>query len=144
MFILNLFWKRGLGVGKMEVKLKVVTILGFKAFWPLSSLSEPSAWDGVVWGSAERLEIMGSKISASELSLDQMRSYRECQWCLGKVIICFIIIHFLLFICSLRAQFEGTFKVKTKGDGKEKQSFTQEKGRKRCQFIQEATLWGDR
>lgn len=68
--------------------------------------------------------MMGSKITASEPYLDQMRSCRECQWYLGKAIICLKIIHFFLFISSFRAQFEGTFKVKTKGNRKEKQSFT--------------------
>lgn len=84
---------------------------------------------------------LGTKISASKPSLDQMRSYRVSGvW--HKLGIGFVVTYFLLFIYSFRAQFEGTFKVKTKGDRKEKQSFAQEEGWK-CQFIQEASFWGD-
>lgn len=84
--------------------------------------------------------MMSSKITTSESYLDQMRSCKECQWYLGKAIICLKIIHFVLFNSSLRAQFEGTFKVKTKGNRKEKQSLTEEKGWKCCQLVQEETL----
>ncbi|KAF4790606.1 hypothetical protein TURU_138903 [Turdus rufiventris] len=48
-----------------------------------------------------------------------------------------------VLLSSFRAKFEGTFKIKTKGDRKEKQSFTQEE-RWKCQFIQEASFRGDR
>lgn len=83
---------------------------------------------------------MANKITDSEPYLDQMRSCREFQWYLGKAIICLKNIDFVLFISSFRAQFEGTLKVKTKGNRKAKQSFTEEEGWKCCQLVQEATL----